>query len=382
MSARIENYKEDDDTLTFTLKNVDVCYANAIRRTILSEIPIIVLKSTPYEENKINILTNTTRLNNEILKQRLSCIPICIQDLGISLKDYLLELDVENNTDTVLMVTSEDFKIKNIATNTYLDEGDLRKIFPPYIPPTGKGEYFIDIVRLRPRLSDDLPGEKIKLTAEFDISTAKDNSMFNVVGTCSYGFTPDNEEIQKQLQIRKQKWADEGKNENEIEFESKNWVLLEGLRYVNKNSFDFIIQTIGIYENDDIIKKACNIIVDKLNFQLNIIQEDVIEITNSDNVLNNSYDIVLENEDYTIGNILNYELYETYYKTNKLLDYIGFKKLHPHDTSSIIRVSFIDETSTKDNVKQLLSNVITQAISTLNNIKGLFDGGRERSNRK
>jgi hypothetical protein len=32
-------------------------------------------------KNRSTILTNTTRLNNEILKQRLSCIPIHITDL-------------------------------------------------------------------------------------------------------------------------------------------------------------------------------------------------------------------------------------------------------------------------------------------------------------
>lgn len=377
MSAKLTNFIEQDDTLTFTLNGIDVCYANALRRIILSEIPIVVFKSTPYEENKINIITNTTRLNNEIIKQRLSSIPICIQDLDIPLNNYLFELDVENNTDTVLIVTSKDFKIKNLTTNEYLDENDLRKIFPPYIPPSGKGEeYFIDFVKLRPKLSEQLPGEKIKITAEFDISNAKNNSMFNVTGTCSYGFTPNDEEIEKQLQIRKQKWADEGKKDDEIEFEAKNWVLLEGMRYVKKNSFDFIIQTVGIYENVDIIKKACAIIIDKLRNQEKVINEDTISIEKSNNLMHKSYDITLENEDYTIGNILNYELYEMFYKETNLLNYVGFKKLHPHDTSSIIRVAFNDKGSTSI-VKKILLVSIEQAIKTINSIIGSFDGSRK-----
>ena len=64
MSARLENLKESDDILTFTLGGVDVCYANAIRRTILSDIPVVCFKTTPYAENKADILINTTRLNN------------------------------------------------------------------------------------------------------------------------------------------------------------------------------------------------------------------------------------------------------------------------------------------------------------------------------
>jgi hypothetical protein len=43
-------------------------------------------------------MINTSRLNNEIVKQRLSCIPICIKDIEETpIKNYLLELDVEKN---------------------------------------------------------------------------------------------------------------------------------------------------------------------------------------------------------------------------------------------------------------------------------------------
>ena len=55
MNPKIENRKEIDDILTFTLSGVDVSFANAIRRVILSEIPIIVFKTMPYEQNKSNI---------------------------------------------------------------------------------------------------------------------------------------------------------------------------------------------------------------------------------------------------------------------------------------------------------------------------------------
>ena len=44
----------------------------------------------------------------------------------------------------------------HLVTNKYFEEQDVRTIFPPYIPPTGKGEYFIDFVRLRPKISEDI----------------------------------------------------------------------------------------------------------------------------------------------------------------------------------------------------------------------------------
>ena len=378
MSAKIEELKESGDIMTFTLTGVDACYANGIRRVILSEIPIVVFKTTPHEENKSNILINTSRLNNEIIKQRLSCIPICIKDLEIDFSNYLLELDVENKTDTMIMVSTKDFRIKNLTTGSYLDDNTLREIFPPYVPPTGKGEYYIDFLRLRPKISEELPGERIKLTCGLSVSTARDDSMFNVVGTCSYGFTPDREEMIKQLSLRQDKWEKEGKTAEEIDFESKNWNLLEGLRYVKKQSFDFIIQTIGIYENKDIIIKACEILIQKIDMQKQLLDKDELPIEPADNTLENCYDVTLVNEDYTVGTILNNELYETFYKEHKTLSYTGFKKMHPHDTDSLLRIAFSEPTSGKTAVKELLTTVIVDAVRKIESVIECFSGRRRK----
>ena len=378
MSAKIEELKESGDITTFTLTGVDACYANGIRRVVLSEIPIVVFKTTPHEENKSNILINTSRLNNEIIKQRLSCIPICIKDLEIDFSNYLLELDVENKTDTMIMVTSKDFRIKNLTTASYLDDNTLREIFPPYIPPTGKSEYYIDFLRLRPKISDELPGERIKLTCAFSVSTARDDSMFNVVGTCSYGFTPDRDEMIKQLSLRQDKWSKEDKTAEEIDFESKNWNLLEGLRYVKKQSFDFIIQTIGIYDNTAIVIKACEILIQKIDIQKQLLDRDELPIEPAINTLENCYDITLVNEDYTVGTILNNELYETFYKEHKTLSYTGFKKMHPHDTDSLLRIAFSEPTSGKTAVKELLTTVIVDAVRKIESVIDCFSGRRRK----
>ena len=378
MASKISNLKEEDGKTTFTISNIDVSYVNAIRRTILSDIPIVVFKTTPYEENKANIITNTSRLNNEIVKQRLSCIPICIKNLEeFPIKNYLLELDVENKTDTSIIVTTKDFKIKDISKNKYLEDNEVKQIFPPYIPPSGNGEFYIDFLRLRPKLTDEIPGEKIKLTSEFSIGTSREDSMFNVTGTCSYGFTPNPEKIEEQLEIRKQKWKDEGMSEPQINFESANWKLLEGMRYVIKNSFDFIIESVGIYDNEDIIIKACIILYQKLAEIKQSIQENQLEIIPSDNTLENSYDVILVNEDYTIGNILNSELYKIFYTDLKIINYVGFKKIHPHDTDSILRISLINKSQGVSSIETMLISVIEEAIKTIKGVKGCFDGTRK-----
>lgn len=378
MTSKISDLKEENGKTTFTISNIDVSYVNAIRRTILSDIPIVVFKTSPYEENKANIFINTSRLNNEIVKQRLSCIPICIKNLEeFPIKNYLLEIDVENKTDTSIIVTTKDFKIKDISKNTYLEDNDVKQLFPPYIPPTGNGEYYIDFLRLRPKLTDEIPGERIKLTCEFSIGTSREDSTFNVTGTCSYGFTPNPEKIEEQLEIRKQKWKDEGMTEQKIKFEAANWKLLEGMRYVIKNSFDFIIESVGIYDNEEIIIKACIILYKKLSELKQSIEQNQIEIIQSDNTLENSYDVILVNEDYTIGNILNHELYKIFYTDLKLINYVGFKKIHPHDSDSILRISLVNKSQGISSIETMLIATIEEAIKAIKGVKGCFDGTRK-----
>jgi DNA-directed RNA polymerase subunit L len=356
MNPNIELIESNND-LTFRLSGVNVSFANSFRRTILSDIPMIVFRTTPNEENKCTIYENTSRLNNEIIKQRLSCIPIHIKDVEeFPLKNHVLIVDVENNTDNIIYVTSEDFVIKDLTTGKELPNDKIREIFPPD-DITG---YFIDFIRLRPRITDEIPGEKISLKCEFDIGTAKEDGMFNAASTCSYGFTIDTSLQEVELAKKMQSWKDEGKTSDQINFESENWKLLEGKRIYKKDSFDFILQSVGVYTNDEILNLACKLLIQKLNDLDAIIENDELEIKTSENTLSNSFDIILENEDYTIGKVLEYCLYSKFYETN-ILTFCGFKKIHPHDSYSIIRVAYkepVEKSSVKGHLKECISDAI------------------------
>jgi DNA-directed RNA polymerase subunit L len=363
MNPRVDNISESGDVTKFTLSGVNFSFANALRRVILSDISLVVFKTYNNEENKANILVNTTRFNNEIIKQRLGCIPIHIRDLEIPLKNYLLEVDVENLTDTIIYVTTKDFKIKNTSNDTYLKEKDLREIFPANMQ-TGN---FIDFVRLRPKISDEIPGEKIKLTCEFSIGTQKENGMFNAVSTCSYEYTVDDVKMNVELAKMKQQWKDQGLNKDEIEFESENWKLLDGKRICMKDSFDFVVETLGIFTNQEILKKACDILIKGLmNFDT-LIDTDELKINPSDNTMNNSYDIILENEDYTYGKVLEYMIYTKFFEQG-IVTYCGFKKMHPHDSDSIIRVAYKDDAD-KTIIKGHLKACIEDAVQVYKKIK-------------
>lgn len=364
MNPKIEQITEDGDTLTFKLHGVNVSIANSIRRTILSYIPCVVFKTTPYEENKANILVNTSRFNNEMLKQRLSCIPIHITDLKMPLENYMMEVHMENTTDSIQYVTSGDFKIKNVVTNSYLSEKDTRAIFPSN-DFTG---YFIDFARLHPKISDELPGEKLHLTCEFSIDSAKTDAMYNVASTCSYGFTEDHATQEDILKKKQKEWKDKDLSKEDIEFETKNWRLLEGKRVVKKDSFDFIIESVGVYGNRELVEKAVKIIIRKLEELDAVIETDEIDIQPSVNTMNNCFDVILKNEDYTLGKALEYALYSKYFEDLKTMTFCGFKKMHPHDFDSIIRVAYVEQTD-KSVLKQNLKSCITELIACYEKIR-------------
>ena len=368
MNPHVDLLNNKDNQLSFTLNGVNVSLANGIRRTILSDIPILVFRTTPYEENKATIITNTSRLNNEIIKQRLSCIPIHISDIeSFPIKNYQLEVNIENNTDTILFVTTKDFLIKDLSANKYLSEAKTREIFPPD-DYTG---YFIDFVRLRPKLSDQLPGEKLHLTCDFSIGTAKENGMYNVVSTCSYGFTMDADKIDSELAKKKQIWKDEGKKPEEIEFESKNWKLLDGLRVFKKDSFDFVLKSIGIYTNSELLEKACEIIINKIKKLDELIETDELEIKTSQSTMSNCYDVILKHDDYTIGKSVEYMLYNKFYDGLKTITFCGYKKMHPHDEESIIRVAYLDPVD-GNMIKQNLKECLLELLKTYEKIRKEF----------
>jgi len=332
---------EENNILRFTLSNLNVSFANAIRRIILSEIPINVIRSEKEEINQCKISVNTCRLHNEIVKQRLSCIPIHLTNLELLPDKYELEVKAENTTENVIYVTTADFRIRNKTTGNYLTQEQTREIFPP----NRKTNQYIDFVRLRPKIGDNIPGEKIELTADFSVSNASVNSMFNVVSICSYSNTPDLIKINEKWEEHKETLTETGED---IEFHRRNFHILDAQRYYVPNSFDYIIQTIGIYTNIEIIKKGCEILINKFQKLIDDIDANTLMIVNTNTTLENCVDVILENEDYTVGKALEFVLYDKYFINEKKLIYCGFKKFHPHDTKSVVRLAFTNPSERND----------------------------------
>ena len=98
-----------------------------------------------------------------------------------------------------------------------------------------------------------------------------------------------------------------------------------------------------IFTNKDIVKKAINIIIQRLKNINQIFTQTTKYITSSNTTIPNSFDIVLENEDFTIGKIIEFILFNNRYNGDLTLSYCGFYKPHPHVNISIIRIAFKNE---------------------------------------
>jgi len=355
---------EDGDVTRFTLSGVNVSIANALRRIILSEIPIVVIQTETHATNQCAIEKNTSRLHNEILKHRLSMIPICIQELNLLPGKYILELDETNDTENIMYITTEMFRIKNKETGKYLTKDETKRIFPPS-PITN---YYIDFARLRPRISDTIPGETIKLTADFSIGNARMNAMYNVVSKCSYGNTPNIVGIETSWSGQRDKLLSEGATKEEVEFQKRNFMLLDAQRQFVEDSYDFVIQSVGIYDNITILQQGITILRQKFAEMIQAIDSDTLVVLNSETTMDYCYDVILENEDYTTGKVLEYILYETYYARGKTLSYCGFKKFHPHNKDSTIRLAFTQNTD-RSMVKQLMRLVASEADELFSKIR-------------
>lgn len=345
MEPQVKNFAEDGGALSFTLEGVEKAFANALRRTILSDIPTIVVQTETYETNQCHIDENTTRLHNEILKHRLSCIPIHstllrdTEDAKALPGNYSLVVNVSNDTDNMLYITTHDFRLRDKETNTLLSREEQESLFPGLFPKNVQTQSYIDFARLRPSVGNETSGETLKLHADFSVSTAKQNSMFNVVSKCAYGNTLDTEKSAQAWEKIENKLRKEEESSADIAFQKENFRLLDAQRHFLENSFDFVIETVGVYDNREIVRKACAVLQNKFIDIIQLIDASVMPIFTSETTMENCYDVHLEDEDYTVGKVLEYILYRKYYEIDKSLTFCGFKKFHPHDTKSVIRLA-------------------------------------------
>ena len=369
---RIVSRTDERGELRFTIDKINVSLANALRRIILSDVPTLVFRTAPHAESKSSITVNTSRIHNQILNQRLSCIPIHIIDETFEFKDYTVEINAIADSSEIRYITTKDFKMKNRNSGKYLTDVKCREIFPPN-PITGD---YIEFARLLPKMSEYGEGEQLTMTCDLDIGTAKQDGAFNVVCTCAYSMTMDPSKVDEAWRIKEAELVKEGIaaiGSEEMKAQRKNWSLLDAQRHTKDDSFDFVVETVGVYTNADIVSKAAQIMINKCTQFIRDIESGENHIIPTVSTIQNGFDIELKGEDYTLGKVLEFFLHDKHYAEDQTVTYCAFRKIHPHNPDSMIRVGFAETVGVDEGiVAQYITTCARDAIAVYEHIRDQF----------
>lgn len=323
MSLIVSNKHEEDGVMNFKVSGINLSIANALRRTVLADIQSICLEN-------INILMNDSCLNDEVLKQRISYIPVKILPED-EYKNFEISIDIQNNSDYEMLVTTENIKVFDKRNKENIDSSTL-------FPPDETGNY-IEIVKLKP-ISNKC-AEKIKLSCTLEITSYEKNSVNSVVCTSVFSRCVDYDNL---LKIYKEKYnipdsiliqEDESVLKRKLNYEDYQ-------DYIIAEDFEFEFESIGSISNSYIIKKALSILINRL-------------VDLSDNITLRTFgtniDINILENTYTIGNMLLELIID-----EKIL----FKSLIINKDANILRLGFGKTSSVYkiEDVKDKINNLI------------------------
>lgn len=335
--------KNPTNRYTFEIYDIDLAIVNAFRRIILSEIEIpgMIGENDPT----IEIISSNGPLHNEILTHRIGLIPICLKESEVD--NYIdnsitLELNVNNTTNTMKNVTTEDIVVKR--NDKEIDKKELREIFYPNMVTNN----FILITRLR-------ENEYLHFKASVVKKNSKYNAAFNPVSLCTFSNIIDKSKITKDMSI--------------LDKEREYYVN----KYGDPNAFQFEIEPINKYLTPKyLINKSIEILINKINNLLtNIKSSNEVELLK---VLENTYKFIIQNEDDTLGNVIQSFIHDKYVRNNDTImeniscKYCGY--ICPHPLKNLLEIQITLENQTDEGIfKDFLQTNCLLIIEKLQDIK-------------
>jgi hypothetical protein len=300
-------------------------YMNAIRRTVLSDVPVVCFRTAPVEATDCAIQANTSGTCNDVVKQRLSCVPICLfRDPRVMrhFGDYVLRIDVTNDAPLPRCVTTEDFVVVHKTTGDRLATDDL---FPPFV--FEDTAYYVDFLVLPPRLTDR-KAARIELTCSLSMGTALECGKFNAVSACTVTGVVD--EVARD--VARQAFA-----VDHTAMEVANWDVVEAPRHVVAGSYLLAIETVGAYRNSMVLRVAMTVL--RTNFVKLVHQLKATLCT--EDPTPHAYHVIMPGCSNTEGNVLSHEVYQKYFvEGSDGISFVAFRLLHPHDGHGVLKVVF------------------------------------------
>jgi len=293
--ATLENIKTANKgyTLSCEFKNFPVTFVNALRRTVLSGVPTVVIQD-------VQILENTSQLPHEMLKHRTEMLPVNVTpDDASTIRDSKIELRVlpDKQTDKVRVITTDDFVIESSRGKILMKDRDFDK----------------PILFLRVR-----PGESVHLKARLGV----DSQNASQVCGCSTKWHIDPEREKEDKKVYVEKGGDPVAFDNfycqysysRDEKNRPNWI-------------DMFIESVGVLTSKEILKYAVGI----LRTQLDAYIKEAIEKINREKEAG-SYNISIEQGGHTLGALLQEVMYG-----DENVDFVGYDIPHPLRNLMVLR---------------------------------------------
>jgi DNA-directed RNA polymerase alpha subunit len=311
----------------FDIENMDLSIVNGIRRVMHSEIPNLGFLGEG--EPTVHIQKNNGPLHNEIMVHRISLIPIHFTEEEVEAfveDEYEFACDVKNMEPSLMNVTTH--HVTGKKNGVPLTNQDLKRLFPV----NKVTQQPIVITRLR-------QGEELAFTAKVIKSIAKQHASFSPISLCAFYYEQD---------------PDKAKEEKNI---------LQKERAYYKNEFGdptkihFMVESECNLSTKYLIAKSLDVLREKLNTihkELDVLQSDKVSIHKHE-TMDDTYDLMIMNEDDTLGNLMQSNLYNRYIREGvKILDnkykvtYVGYFAPHPLEPKIVIRMTLKNDSSSPD----------------------------------
>lgn len=290
--AAVDNFKTSNRgfELSCEIKNVPVSFMNALRRTLLSKIPTVVIRD-------VEILENTTQMPHEMLKHRFEMLPINVSpEDTATIRDAKIELRLLAESKD-RMLTTDDFVVESGREKILMRDRDMDT----------------PLVFLRVR-----KGEIVHIKGRLAVETANVSQV--CTATTSWKVDAD------LAKIDKKKYVEDGGDPRAFD----NFYIQRSFSRDERgrpNWFDLSVESIGVMKSRDIMKYAISI----LRKQLDDYMKDALENIRREQE-DGSYTITLEQGGHTIGALLQEVIY-----SDQNVGFVSYDIPHPLRNTMVLR---------------------------------------------
>lgn len=288
------------------LKHVPVSFVNGLRRILLAEIPTAVVSN-------IQIVENTSSMTHEMVRHRMEMLPVNVRAEEVAvIRDTKIELRVVADKER-REVTTDDFVLTGPRTDVLLKDRDL-----------GTPLLFMVLK----------PGESIHVKANLVIQSTKASQV--CVSTYRNHIDPDIAKIDRDKMVAEAGDDPVAQREAARVFDTFH---IQRSFHRNKETgrpdwFDLTVESIGVVPARDLVKKAAEVLQEKVNdfVKLPVLREE-----------EGWYRIEVPGETHTLGALVQ----EIVYLSNTT-EFVSMDIGHPLVPKLVIR--FYTKTSSPESV--------------------------------